>query len=67
MRWYSPASDPKAPSEAPTSQVRGDIYDWALGRRPSGEPQESPHVRIEQPQRPLDVSEVARLIRGEDR
>lgn len=67
MRWYSLASEPKMPQKADVEPSdKGTLYDWALGRRPSGTPQESPHVHIEPPSHDLDAYEVARLIRGED-
>ena len=68
MKSYSLASEPREVAKGSDEQaLKASLYDWALGRRSGGQPQESSHVHIEASQPQVDAYELARLIRGEDR
>lgn len=69
MVWYSPEAGlkPATPAGAQEPHPGVSTYDWALGRRPAGEPKETSHVQVEPARAAPDLREMARLIRGDER
>jgi hypothetical protein len=67
--WYSPTAALKVASlpDDRASRQNMSSYDWALGRRPVGTPQETSHVHVEPIRVDPDLYKMARLIRGDDR
>ncbi len=65
MNRHSGKGSSENVSEERHLDQKGDVYQWALGNRPSGQLQSSPHVQSQPTKDEPDVREIARMIRGE--